>query len=205
MSEVQENSVLSSQSGDTIDSLRQDANGEPEMSKSKARSLRRKRAKQRKKVVEINGNKKADASQDKENDVTPLAQESQAAKKKKRSRKKKTTNAVEQPKKDVVNNNSTETPSLAVAQKDIPNVKTEVEKPKSENSSKIEITSPIKKSSPVTKQPNAQVVDDSVATPVETKRMEASKPNVVPTSVYEDDNEHKNQTKEDCACACIIS
>ena len=174
MSEVQENSVLSSQSGDTIDSFTQDANGELVMSKSKARSLRRKRAKQRKKELEMTGEKKAEESQDKENDATPLAQESQAAKKKKRSRKKKTTtNGVEQPK--------------TAAQNGIPNVNTEVEKPKPEASSKTDITSTVKKSSPVMREPSA----DSVET--------------LPTSVYEDDNEHKDRTKEDCACACIIS
>lgn len=172
MSEVQENSVLSSQSGDTIDSLTQDANGELVMSKSKARSLRRKRAKQRKQL-EKNGEKKAEKSQEKENDAAPLAQESQAAKKKKRSRKKTTTNGVEQPK--------------TAAQNGIPKAKTEVEKPKPENSSKTDITTTVKKISPVMKEPTA----DSVET--------------VPTSVYEDDNEHKDRTKEDCDCACIIS
>jgi len=205
MSEVQENSVLSSQSADTIDSLEQDANGDPVMSKSKARSLRRKRAKQRKKATEIQEEKKVE-SQDKENDVAPFAQESQVTKKKKKPRKQKNkTKEVEEPKKSVVNNNSTETPSLAAAPKDIPDVKIDVEKQESENTIKTELKSSVKIISPVKKEPVAQVVDDLVATPVDTTSVEGSKPNVVPTTVYEDDNENKEGTKEDCACACVIS
>jgi len=238
MSEVQGNSVLSSQSVDSVDSFKQDENGEPIMSKSKARSLRRKRAKQRK-VTGIQEEKKAE-SQDKENLVDPLAQESQAAKKKKKSRKrKKKTDVIEQPNKDLANINSTEAPiftcvkklnanntetaSLATAltnvktevEKSMPentgktqlasSVKTEVEKSMTENSGKTQLASSVKISSPFKKEPIHQAADDSVATPLQTTGVGASEQNVMPTSVYEDDNENKDRTKEDCTCACVIS
>lgn len=94
MSEVQVNGVLSSQSTESVDSIQQsnsvDSNGEPVMSKSKARSLRRKRAKQRKKEA-MNGASQGEnksESQDKENNGASASEENQASKKKKQRKKK---------------------------------------------------------------------------------------------------------------------
>jgi len=274
MSEDQENSVLKSQSIDSVDSLKEDANGVSVMSKSKARSLRRKRAKQRKQAIDIQEEKKAEP-QGEENHIVPLPQEGQTSQKKK-ARKKKKNKLGEQRKNDAFNDNSSETPKdiahvqtsmenietksikttsseaggkdlqngkvgvkslntnsmktpiLAAEAKDISNLKkiknrdsaetlssveapkdtiakSEVEKAKSENTDKIQLTSSVKKSSPVKKETDFMELDDSVATPIETTRVEANELNIVPTSVYEDGDENKEQTKEDCACACIVS
>jgi hypothetical protein len=88
MSEDQENSVLKSKTADSIDRLKEDANGVSVMSKSKARSLRRKRAKQRKKAMDLQEEKKAEP-QGEENHIVPLPQEGQTSKKKKARKKKK--------------------------------------------------------------------------------------------------------------------
>jgi hypothetical protein len=104
------------------------------------------------------------------------------------------------------NNNpgSADTPSSVEAPEDTI-AKSEVEKAKSENTEKIQLTSSVKKSSPVKKETDFKDLDDSVATSIETTRVEANELNIVPTSVYEDGDENNEQTKEDCACACIVS
>ena len=177
MSEVQVNSVLSSQSVDSVDSIK-NANGEPIMSKSKARSLRRKRAKQRKQALESQQMEKVEELQDKENQAAPAPQESQVAKKKKRKRKKKTNGAV--------------TSNGAVSTSKPGNL-SETE---SAISAKTETTEEA-----VDEPAKAEAVEEPVATTVETKAVEAS----IPASIYEDDNEGKGRTDDNCDCACIIS
>jgi len=215
MSEVQNNAVLSSQSADSVDSLKQagstdsvlDANGELILSKSKARSLRRKRAKQLKKNggLQVQEEKKVESQDNDNNGAPPSAQYDQSTKKKskKKSKKKKAKAKVEEVNNDVVViNSNTEAISSAAATKDSPDVNIEIENPKAENTSKTDVESSAKSSSPVKKEAAPQVVD-SVTLSVESRV--ASKPGNASGTVYDDDNETEKGKKEDCACACVIS
>ena len=209
MSEVQVNSVLSTQSTDSTDSIK-DVNGEPVMSKSKARSLRRKRAKQRKKAlesqqveglpVEAQQVEKAE-SNDKENQADPLPQESTVAQKKKKPRKrKKQTNAAAQPAEDVTKNisNGASSKDPIVAPTPTPD-KTESPITTKAEATEVVVEEPVKVEEPAT-------TEVAVATPVETKEVEVSKTLEVPASVYEDDNEGIGSSNENCDdCACVIS
>lgn len=297
MDEDEKNAILSTQSVDSVGSVSQDANRDLVMSKSKARSLRRKRAKQRKKAMEVKEEKTE--SHDKENHDSPVTgkiknEESKKKKKKPRKKKKKST-VVEQPRtvnitetpsvivaskitltgetkdakldtnhkktrnspedsEDVMD--STETPTLA-AREDITTATTGVEKfqnnnPKSHNSAafkrtpnanteaqksapknfenqiegasvqgmpKVETSEAIENPSSDTSPKDTskskigkldpektnEVIDLSLADYVQTAMVKEGKPNDMPTSVYEDEDENKERTKEDCVCACVIS
>lgn len=274
MIEDEENSVLKSQSTESTDSLKEDANEVAVMSKSKARSLRRKRAKQRKKAMEIQEEKKAEP-QGEANNTVSLPQDVQTSKKRK-ARKKKKNKMGEQRKNDSVNDNrfetpediphvetriesietkiiktttseadrkplqnarigvkglntkNTKTPMLVADAADISNLKEtnnrdsaetpstveppkhtiskfEFEKIKPRATEKIQTTSSSMKSSPVKEETELKERDNSVATTIETTMVEANELNSVLKSVYEDDDLNQDLTKEDCACACIVS
>jgi len=104
-------------------------------------------------------------------------------------------------------NGKTKTAATSTAaSKQTPNTKAKVENPKPEKSLKAENLSPVETSSSAKEETAPQGVRTpvAIAIPVEPRTVETSKLPIVPTSVYEDD-EANDLTKEDCACACVIS
>ncbi|VEU34046.1 unnamed protein product [Pseudo-nitzschia multistriata] len=213
MSEVQVNAVLSTQSADTVDSTQsRDANGNPIVSKSKARSLRRKRAKQRKKAAMQNGGQgveeKKTEPQDKENSGAQQPKGQAGAKKKKRHRKKKNkAQAGDGAKPDAIKNNNgnkVRSSSAATSKNVEPKVTAST---KLSESAKPKVTASTSEITKGTEETSPAKIDDlpvreetiaPVATSVEIKS------DTTQATIYDDDNENNIGEKEDCACACTL-